>query len=135
MTSQNRRGRNRYKGGVSSGSKTTSQNNNSAKTIPKKKEFWYQLHDGSRGNGYTFEKITQAIILKIQTTFTGGRYIVNSLRAQIKDGPAVPTRGTSVKTDAALKAIEQETLNRKYEAQLAHYFAQEMDFEDNWVKA
>ena len=26
-------------------------------------------------------------------------------------------------------------MNRKYEAQLAHYFAQEMDFEDNWVKA
>ena len=57
MTSQNRRRQNRYKGGVSSGSKTTSQNN-SAKIIPKKKEFWYQLHDGSRGNGYTFENNT-----------------------------------------------------------------------------
>ena len=37
--------------------------------------------------------------------------------------------------DVALKAIEQETLNRKYEAQFAHYFEQEMEFEDNWVKA
>ena len=53
----------------------------------------------------------------------------------MKVGPAVPTRGTSQITDAALKAIEQETLNRKYEAQLVHYFSQEMDFEENWVKA
>ena len=38
-------------------------------------------------------------------------------------------------TDIALKAIGQEIFNRKYEAQLAHYFTQEIDFEDNWVKA
>ena len=122
-------------GGVSSGNKKTSQSNSGAKTIPKKKEFWYQLHDGSRGNGYTFEKITQTIISKIQTAFTGGQYIVNSLRAKAKIGPAIPTRGTSTIVDATLKAVEQETLNRKYEAQLAHYFGQEMEFEDNWVKA
>ena len=60
---------------------------------------------------------------------------MNSLRVRKRLGPATPTRGTSVITDEALKAIEQETFNRKYEAQLAHYFTQEMDFEENWVKA
>ena len=120
---------------MSSGNKTTSQNNSGAKTVPKKKEFWYQLHNGSCGNGYTFEKIKQTIILKIQTTFTGSRYIVNSLRSRAKIGPDIPTRGTTTILDATLKSVEQETLNHKYEAQLAHYFGQEMEFEDNWVKA
>ena len=123
MTSQNRRGQNNINNGGGSKNKTTSQNNNSgSQTTPKKVEFRYQVHDGSRRGGYTFKKITQAVILKIKTTFQGGRYIVNSLRARRKLGPATPTRGTSVITDVALKAIEQETFNRKYEAQLAHYF-------------
>ena len=83
MTSQNRRGQNRNNGGVSNTNKTTSQNSGGAKsTIPKEKEFRYHLHDGSRDNGYTFKKITQAIILKIQTTFNGGRYIVTLLRSR-----------------------------------------------------
>ena len=91
MTSQYR-GSRRKKGGVST-TKTTSQNRSSGTAaIAKKKEFRYQLHDsGSRGNGYTFEKITQAIILKIQTTFNGGRYIVTSLRSRVKQGPPMPT--------------------------------------------
>ena len=134
MTSQYRRGRSK-KGGVST-SKTTSQNRSSGTTaIAKKKEFRYQLQDSSQGNGYTFEKITQAIILKIQTTFNGGRDIVTSLRSRVKQGPPMPTRGVSVLGNADLKSIEQENLNRKYEAQLAHYFGQEVEFEDNWVKA
>ena len=107
MTSQNKRSRYRTRGGVSSEKKTTSENNSGAKTTPKKKEFWYQLHDGSRGNGYTFEKITQTIILKIQTTFTGGRYIVNSLRARAKIGPAIPTRGTRTESDATLNQLNK----------------------------
>ena len=134
MTSQYRRGRSK-KGCVST-NKTTSQNRSSGTTaIAKKKEFRYQLHDSSRGNGYTFEKITQAIILKIQTTFNGGHYIVTSLRSRVKKGPPMPTRGVSVLVNVDLKAIEQETLNRKFEAQLVHYFGQEVEFEDNWVKA
>ena len=77
------------------------------------------------------EKITQAVILKIQTTFQGGKYVLNSLRVRRKLGPATPTRGTSVITDEALKAIEPKTVNIKYKAQLVHYFRQDMDFEDN----
>ena len=132
MTSQYR-GSRKKKGGGST-TKTTSQNRSSSTTVAKKKEFKFQLHDG-RGSGYTFKKITQSIILKIQTTFNGGRYIVTSLRSRVKAGPPMPTRGVSALVNADLKAVEQETLNRKFEAQLAHYFGQEVEFEDNWVKA
>ena len=53
----------------------------------------------------------------------------------MKIGPAVPKTDTSTKSNTAAKAIEQETFNRKYEAQLAHYFRAEAEFEDNWVNA
>ena len=60
---------------------------------------------------------------------------MTSLRSRVKQGPPMPTQGVSVLDNVDLKAVEQETLNRKYEAQLAHYFGQEVEFEDNWVKA
>ena len=75
------------------------------------------------------------MILKIQTDFTSARYVVSSLRKKVKDGPPIPTRELSSKTDPALKAVEQETFNRKYEAKSAHYYNQETLFEDNWIKA
>ena len=53
----------------------------------------------------------------------------------MKQGPPTPTRDTSNLTDADAKAIEQETMNRKYEAKLSHYFKQQEDLEDNWIKA
>ena len=72
MTSQNRRSRNNINNGGGSKNKTTSQNNNSgSRKCPKQMEFSNQLHDGNRRGGYTFEKITQEVLLKIQTTFQG----------------------------------------------------------------
>ena len=41
----------------------------------------------------------------------------------------------SNKTDANERSIKQETMNRKYEAKLAHYFKQEEYFKDNRIKA
>ena len=93
------------------------------------------MHDTTRKGGYTYKKIFDAIILKIQTTFDGGRYIVKLLRSKIKDGPPQPIRGLSQKTDLLEKAVEQESLNRKYEAQLSYYFMAESQFEDNWITA
>ena len=98
-------------------------------------EFRFQLQDSTNKKTYTFEKIRDAIILRIQTQFQSGRYIVTSLRDGVKKGPPMPTRETSNKADADEKRIEQETMNRKYEAKLIHYFRQNEDFEDNWIKA
>ena len=118
---RNRRGRNRN----SNNNKPTSNGNQGSGKNPayqKKAEFKFQMHDTTRKGGYTYKKIFDAIILKIQTTFDGGRYIVKLLRSKIKDGPPQPIRGLSQKTDLLEKAVEQESLNRKYEAQLSYYF-------------
>ena len=42
-------------------------------------EFRFQLQDSTNKKTYTFEKIRDAIILRIQTSFQSGRYIVTSL--------------------------------------------------------
>ena len=118
-----------------SGGGTSGRNNNRNNRSNKSNEFKFQLHDGSSKRAYTYEKIKEAMILKIQTDFTSARYVVSSLRKKVKDGPPVPVRELSSKTDADQKAIEQETLNRKYEAKSAHYYNQETLFEDNLIKA
>ena len=94
----------------------SNRNNRSNKT----NEFKFQLHDGGSRRTYTFEKIKEAMILKIQTDFTSARYVVSSLRKKVKEGPPTPVRETSTKTDVNQKVIEQETMNRKYEAKLAY---------------
>ena len=121
---RNRWGRNRH----SSNNKPTSNGNQgSGKNAgyQKKNEFKFQLHDATRKGGYTYKKIYDAIILKIQTTFDGRRYVVKSLRSKTKDGPPQPVRGLSQKTDLLEKVVEQESFNRKFEAQLSYYFTAE----------
>ena len=134
---RNRRGRNRNNQNSQNNNKSTSGNQGSGKSagFQKRNEFKFQLHDTSRKGGYTYKKIFDAIVLKIQTSFDGGRFVVKSLRGKVKEGPVLPTRGQSNKTDQLERAIEQESLNRKYEAQLSYYFTAESQFEDNWVKA
>ena len=46
-------------------------------------DFKFQLHDSSNKKTYTFEKIREAIILKIQTTYQSGRYVVSLLRNRV----------------------------------------------------
>ena len=125
-TQNNSNNQSKKSGGSTSG-KNYNRNN-------KSNEFKFQLHDGSSKRAYTYEKIKEAMILKSQTNFTSARYVVSSLRKKVKDGPPVPVRELSSKTNADEKAIEQETLNRKYEAKSAHYYNQETLFEDNWIK-
>ena len=145
MTGQRRRNRTRN---ASSGQKSTNQGGGSSNSSKgkgnqggkknfqqKRAEFKFQLHDPTRKGGYTFEKIRDAIILKIQKEFQASRYIVSSLRNKVKQGPAMPDRTISTNADANLAAIEQETFNRRYEAQLAYHFQAEAKFENNWEKA
>ena len=110
-------------------------NSNGKARFNKVSEFKFQLQDSGNKKAYTFEKIKEAVILKIQTDFQAGRYVVSSLRSKVKSGPPTPTRETSSKANEDERRIEQETLNRKYEAKLVHFFKQEEDFQDNWIKA
>ena len=114
--------------GSSSGNKRNSQQQ-------KRTEFKFQLHDPSRKGGYTYERLHEAIVIKIQKEFTSGRHIVQSLRNKAKAGPAIPTRDVSTLTDADQKRIQQETYNRKYDAELNYYFTANAEFENNWQKA
>ena len=137
----------RNRGNTNSGRTQNSQNNQGNKRnnstsnssgkakFNKVAEFKFQLQDSGNRKAYTFEKIKEAVILKIQTDFQAGRYVVSSLRSKAKSGPPTPTRETSSKANEDKRKVEQETLNRKYEAKLVHFFKQEEDFEDNWIKA
>ena len=140
---QRNRNRNKSKSGTTqnSGNQNRKKSGNSGRSYRnnrygnKTNDFKFQLHEGGGKKAYTFEKLREAVILRIQTDFQAARYVVSSLRKGIKEGPPAPERETSTKTDMSQKAIEQETMNRKYEAKLVHYFTQEQTFEDNWIKA
>ena len=144
MTFNRNKNRNKAKSGTTQSSQSNNQNtkksgntgksNGKSRYNNKTTEFKFQLHVGGNNKSYTFEKIRDAVILKIQTDFQSARYVVTSLRKRTKQGPPTPTRETSSKSDADEKRIKQETMNRKYEAKLAHYFKQVKDFEDNWIK-
>ena len=110
-------------------------NSNGKARFNKVSEFKFQLQDSGNKKAYTFEKIKEAVILEIQTDFQAGRYVVSSLRSKVKSGPPTPTRETSSKMNEDERKIKQETLNCKYEAKLVHFFKQEEDFQDNWIKA
>ena len=118
-----------------SGSNTSGGNNYRNNKTNKNNEFKFQLHDGSNKRTYTYEKIKEAMILKIQTDFTSSRYVVSSLRNKIKEGPPIPVREISRNPDEEMRSIEQETFNRRYEAKSAHFYSQETLLEDNWIKA
>ena len=68
---------------------------------------------------YTYDKIFEAIVLKIQKDVENSWYLVNSLRNRVKKGPDSPTTETSSKTDANQKVVEQERFNRKFQMKMA----------------
>ena len=133
MGNPRRQNRNRRK----SGEKTTSQNggSNQRKYDPKKAEFKFMLHEPNKKGGYTYDKIFEAITLKIQKEYSGARFVVNSLRRRTRQGPTAPVRDTSNLPDPAAKAIEQETFDRKYEILMAHHIKLQDEFEDNLIRA
>ena len=89
--------------GNSSGNKHNSQQQ-------KRTEFKFQLHDPSRKGGYTYERLHEAIVIKIQKEFTSGRHIVQSLRNRVKAGPAIPTRDVSTLADAEQKEFSKRLI-------------------------
>ena len=85
---------------------STNNSNGKARFNNKVAEFKFQLQDSGNKKAYTFEKIKEAVILKIQTDFQAGRYVVSSLRSKVKSGPPTPTRETSSKTNEDERKIE-----------------------------
>ena len=75
----NRRYRNRSGNGQKSSGKSTKSNNakKCSNITSKKIEFKFQLQDGSRKGGYTYEKILQAIILKYRPCFRVVNYLLS----------------------------------------------------------
>ena len=71
-----------------------------------KPEFKFQTHDSQRKGSYTTEKLTEAIVMKIQKEFAGGRWIAKSIRDKVKSGPPEPTLQISTKSDTTEKVRE-----------------------------
>ena len=102
----NRRNKSKSNSGKTQSNQNNKKNNSSGKpngrnqNNAKASDFKFQLHDSGNKRAHTFEKIREAIILKIQTDFQSGRHVVTLLRNKVKSGPPTPTRETSSKTDA-----------------------------------
>ena len=77
--------------------KKSGQGSGSTNRSKKYSEFRFQPHDTLKKNGYTFEKIQEAAILKLQTNLVNGRHVVKSLRDRVKKGPPEPVLQTSTK--------------------------------------
>ena len=121
MVFNRRRRSNRAQGGSQNGQTSTntqkSTRGGGRRTFNNKRsEFKFQLQDATRKGQYTCEKLTEAIILKVQKEFEGGRYIASSLRNRVKEGPQMPTLQHSAQADQAAKDREQREFQSRYEA-------------------
>ena len=95
-----------------------SSNNQTSKRFAKR-EFKFFAADSGVKNPYTFEKIEEAIILKIQTTFEGvtAPDVVTSLRKRQKHVYAEPELVVSTDSDPDKKAAENRRNTVRYDKQ------------------
>ena len=102
-----------------------------------KKEFKFQGNDSGKKNGYTFKKIEEAIIAKIQATFEGNTapQIVSSLRNKVKHIFSEPQLVVSTAIDADVKVREQMQNDKKYDKQYDHWVKNDAEFTSLWAKA
>ena len=114
---------------------SSSRNNRSRRNNYNKPEFKFALHDSQKKGMFTCAKITEAIIIKIQKEFEGGRLIVNSLRNKAKTNPTLPTLKQSTLADAGLRDAENKSFKCQFDAQMAHHFTVDERFENEWVRA
>ena len=97
-------------------------------------EFKFQPHDTAKKNGYMFDKIKEAAILKLQTTLENGRYVVKSLRDRVKKGPDTPTLQTSTAGRDAndpARVREQSQYNMRYRSQYDFWCKKNEEFEES----
>ena len=94
------------------------------------------MHDSdARKKSELFEKIREAIVLKIQKTFEKNADIATSIESGTKHTFTEPTMKTSSHATPAFAARQDRVFEIEYEAKLLRHMAKEEEFENNWVKA
>ena len=99
----NRRSSNRSNGGSQRNNGNKRNGGRRGNRFNNKPDFKFQIHDSQRKGSFTTEKLTEAIVMKIQKEFAGGRWIAKSIRDKVKSGPPEPTLQISTKTDTVEK--------------------------------
>ena len=127
----------RAQGGKENNANTRNTQSGSTSSKPFKKEFKFFGHDSGRKNGYTYEKIEEAIITKIQATFEGNTvpFIVRSLRDRSKHEFEEPQLVVSEATEPILKEREQRKNDKKYDKQYDQWIENNAEFDSLWQKA
>ena len=96
------------------------------------------MHDAqARKFSESFEKIKNAILLKIQESFEDSEYIIESLKKKSKKVIEKPDykKYTSSLTDADEKAAENESLRAAWKIDFQMFRDEERRFKNNWHKA
>ena len=91
--------------------KSNGVENGSGQKVPAKREYKFHMHDAqARRSSESYEKIKNAIILKIQESFEDSKYVVESLKKKTKKVIAAPDHKNyrSTLTDPEEKAAENE---------------------------
>ena len=116
------------------GQKKNGQTTTASRNQKKYSEFKFQPHDNAKKNGYTFEKMQEAAILKLQTSLENGRYVVKSLRDRFKKGPDTPTPQTSTAgadANSPERVREQSQFNMKYHSQFDFWCKKNEEFKES----
>ena len=122
--------------GSSDNKKSNSSNNQSGKRFTKR-EFKFYAANSRVKNPYTFEKIEEAIILKIQTTFEGVTVpdVVRSLRTRKVHVYKEPELVVSIETDQDKFRAEERRNAVRYDKQYDRWESNVAEFNSLWVKA
>ena len=102
-----------------------------------KREFKFFAADSEVKKPYTHEKIEEAIILKIQTTFEGVTVpdVLTSLRKRQQHVYEEPELVVSTDTDAAKKAAKDRRNTVRYDKKYDQWEANMAEFSSLWTKA
>ena len=134
---QNRRRFNRKRGQNRNNNSSVPGNNSQNGNKPKSREYKFHMHDDAqRKTSESFNKIKEAIVLKIQKTFDEPREVAGSIKKNIKKVFAEPelaeltTEGTEEE-----KRRKDDRMLRKWQVEYTIHQECKNKFEDNWVKA
>ena len=96
------------------------------------------MHDAqARKSSESYEKIKNAIILKVQESFKDSKYVIESLKKNSKKVIEKPDykKYRSSLTDPDEKAMEEESLKAEWKIDFQIFRDEEKRFKNNWHKA
>ena len=110
-------------------SKAGSQNNSSRKLK-------FHMHDSAlRKNAESFGKVKEAIVLRIQKTFTNGRDLAECLQDGTEKVFNEPILQRAINEDADTMAFQQKMFDMKWQVDYKRFVDQEKEYQENLVKA